>query len=79
MKQVSLNKHPFIDGLFVVEIFDFKLYFQYVEYDEDEQSLIFERDIDVVTGRVSIESSVQLDEWKLAFNALGIELDTLTE
>ncbi|AZS26273.1 hypothetical protein [Vibrio anguillarum] len=73
----GLEKHPLIDGLFVVVTGRVKIYFQFVGYDSMEHSLIFERDDEIVTCRIAIDSDAQLNEWKQAFDVMGIELECL--
>lgn len=74
---ITLENHHLIDGLFIVVSGYLKIYFQYVGYDPSEHSLIFERDDEVVTGRITIDNDVQLIEWKQAFDSMGIELESL--
>ncbi|MDA9557765.1 hypothetical protein N9R79_09790 [Vibrio sp.] len=75
----TLKKHSLVDGLYVVEIGCLMIYFEYVGYDSSEQSLIFERDGEIVTGRVIVDSDEQLREWKQAFDAMNIELEHLND
>lgn len=72
---ITLENHHLVDGLFTVVSGCVKIYFQYVGYDSSERSLIFERDEEVVTGRIVLDNDVQLKEWKKAFNDMSIELE----
>ena len=76
---IILDRHHLIDGLFVINSGCLRIYFQYVGYDSSEQHLVFERNDEVVTGRIFIDNEAQLDEWKQAFDAMNIVLEHLDD
>ncbi|MEZ8084205.1 hypothetical protein [Enterovibrio norvegicus] len=76
---VMIEKHGLVEGLFIIVSGHLKIYFQYVGYDGSEQCLIFERDDEVITGRIAVETDVQLNEWEKAFNQMNIGIEQITE
>lgn len=79
MRDVTLERHQNIDGLFVVVLDCVRIYFQYVGYDSSEKNLIFERNQEIVTARLRVDTPAQLEEWERALNQMGVELERLDE
>ncbi|HAS8209852.1 MULTISPECIES: hypothetical protein [Vibrio] len=76
--EIGLSKHPLIEDLYIVEYGDMKVYFNNVSYDHSEDCIIFEREDEVVTGRLSVIEQ-QLQIWKSALENMGVELEYLID
>ncbi len=76
--EIGLSKHPLIEDLYIVEYGDMKVYFNNVSYDHSEDCIIFEREDEVVTGRLSVIEQ-QLQIWKSALKNMGVELEYLID
>ncbi|NOI31825.1 hypothetical protein [Vibrio coralliilyticus] len=76
---VELSKHPIVDDLYVVTINSLDVYFTCVSYDSSEQKLVFERNDEVVTGKLTVDNEYQLKEWERALDEMDVELEHLMD
>ncbi|CCO46783.1 hypothetical protein VIBNISOn1_190002 [Vibrio nigripulchritudo SOn1] len=75
--KIELSKHPLIEGLYIYKIGDIQVFFQYVQYDHEDQHLVFERANEVVTSKLALDSDQQLEEWDSTLSDLGVKLEYL--
>lgn len=74
---VNLVSHPIVPGLFLAVSGDFEICFSHASFEPEESKLIFERDDEVVTAKVSIDCEQQLAVWENALGRIGVELERL--